>query len=397
MPEKSVVLDLGAYQNKFAISSSKDVRLIPNSISKAKNERRKVFIGDQLNDCKDFSGIYYVLPFQKGYLVNWDVQRQLFDFMYNSVSQDGSCSDSSLVITEPPFNFTSIKECLDEIMFEEYRFNSVYRTTPAQLGAWYRKKDNSENHFCCVVVDSGFSFTHIIPICNGKIIKKAVRRLDVGGKVLTNHLKDVISYRQLHVLDETYVMNQVKEDCCYVSNFFKDDMLTTQKRGSLNTIARDYVLPDYMNVKRGYIRPLDEMWTKYTGTEQLLRINNERFTIPEILFHPSDIGIQQMGIPEAIAEAISSCPVAMQPHLYMNVLLMGGNSALKGYKQRVFKDLRMIAPSDFDVNVIQPENPITFAAEGGMALSQHDTFSNFCVTKAEYEEHGRTICCQKFD
>ena len=30
-------------------------------------------------------------------------------------------------------------------------------------------------------------------------------------------------------------------------------------------------------------------------------MNNERFMVPEVLFNPSDIGLQQMGIPEAIA------------------------------------------------------------------------------------------------
>ena len=49
-------------------------------------------------------------------------------------------------------------------------------------------------------------------------------RMNIGGKVLTNHLKEVISYRQLHVMDETYVINQVKEDVCYVSNQFYKDM-----------------------------------------------------------------------------------------------------------------------------------------------------------------------------
>ena len=32
---------------------------------KAKNERRKQYIGSQIDDCKDLSGIFYVLPFQK--------------------------------------------------------------------------------------------------------------------------------------------------------------------------------------------------------------------------------------------------------------------------------------------------------------------------------------------
>ena len=31
------------------------------------------------------------------------------------------------------------------------------------------------------------------------------------------------------------------------------------------------------------------------GTEQVLTVNNERFMVPEALFHPSDIGMNQAG------------------------------------------------------------------------------------------------------
>jgi actin-related protein 6 len=32
---------------------------------KAKSERRRPFVGDQLEDCRDASGLFYILPFQK--------------------------------------------------------------------------------------------------------------------------------------------------------------------------------------------------------------------------------------------------------------------------------------------------------------------------------------------
>lgn len=47
---------------------------------------------------------------------------------------------------------------------------------------------------------------------------------------------------------------------------------------------------------------------KYKTGEQILRLANERFAVPEMLFHPSDIGIQEMGIPEAIVDSIQSLP-----------------------------------------------------------------------------------------
>ena len=37
-------------------------------------------------------------------------------------------------------------------------------------------------------------------------------------------------------------------------------------------------------------------------------MNNERFAVPEILFHPSDISIQEQGLSEAIVHVINNCP-----------------------------------------------------------------------------------------
>ena len=42
--------------------------------------------------------------------------------------------------------------------------------------------------------------------------------------------------------------------------------------------------------------------------------------------------------------------------------------------------------------------PVTHAWEGGAALSKTDVFvGKMCVTKAEYDEHGKNICREKFD
>ena len=38
---------------------------MPNAIMKAKSERRRPFIGEQVDECRDVSGLYYILPMQK--------------------------------------------------------------------------------------------------------------------------------------------------------------------------------------------------------------------------------------------------------------------------------------------------------------------------------------------
>ena len=57
----------------------------------------------------------------------------------------------------------------------------------------------------------------IIPFIDGKVILEAVKRVNVGGKLLTNLLKENISFRQVNVQDCTYLVNQIKEKFCYCS------------------------------------------------------------------------------------------------------------------------------------------------------------------------------------
>ena len=61
------------------------------------------------------------------------------------------------------------------------------------------------------------------------------------------------------MMDETYVINQLKEDTSFVSTDFNKDMKIAQKKGKDNTFLIDYVLPDFTTLRRGYIRPKDEV------------------------------------------------------------------------------------------------------------------------------------------
>ena len=367
---------------------------------RSKTERRRNFIGDQVEDCKDLSGLYYLLPYQKGYLVNWDIQRQLWDYVFGNDILKIRPQEFNLVVTEPIFNFPSIQDTLNEVFFEEYRFKSLLRAPAPTLSALNYTQSHRDT-LCCIVVDTGYSFTHIIPYYQGKIVPKGVLRIDVGGKLLTNHLKEIVSYRQLHVLDETYVMNQVKEEVCYVSQDFYGDMEIAKRRGAANSVIREYVLPDFSTKRKGFVREKISKSNSHTNQpseEQMLRLANERFTVPEILFHPSDIGINRMGIPEAISHCISLTPKEMHPHLYANIILTGGCALFPGFYERILSDVRKLASDDYTVNVFMPENPATFAWQGGHVIPDSRRRPNHMVpvTMAEYKEHGHSICQKRF-
>ncbi|KAK9500920.1 hypothetical protein O3M35_002083 [Rhynocoris fuscipes] len=393
MVEKAFILDNGAYTAKVEHSTVQEPKIIPNCIMKAKSERRRLFIADQVEECRDASGLFYLLPFQKGLLMNWDIQKTVWDYIFSKDCCRSNFTETPLIITEPYFNFCSIQEAVAEIFFEEYECQSLLRVTAGDLSDYHYRSVNP-NALCTLVIDCGYSFTHVAPYIRGKKQKNAIKRIEVGGKLLTNHLKEIISYRQLHVMEETYVMNQVKEDCCFVSMDIMSDMSKSKKKYPENDIVRDYILPDFTNLRRGYLHTLDK---PPVVEQQKLRMNNERFSVPEVLFHPSDIGINQMGLAEAIKYSIQQCPEESRSHLYKNIVVTGGSALFPGFKERLYKDVRADSPDDFEVNITLPENPITYAWHGGKLMSKDPEFYSFVVTKEEYEEEGPTICMERFD
>ena len=104
-------------------------------------------------------------------------------------------------------------------------------------------------------------------------------------------------------------MNACKEDSCYVTLNYENDMKQSQHEASINLrknpdfqfkISRDYVLPDFTTIRRGYLKNVSGRKpganNEDLSTEQSIRLNNERFSVPQVLFSPSDIGIQQLGM-----------------------------------------------------------------------------------------------------
>jgi actin-related protein 6 len=86
-------------------------------------------------------------------------------------------------------------------------------------------------------------------------------------------------------------------------------------------------------------------------------MNHERFMVPEALFHPSDLGIDQAGVHEAVWAAIQAAPprmckpargppcvcspswaplAAMQATLLQRVVLVGGNAHIPGMAARLY-------------------------------------------------------------
>jgi hypothetical protein len=60
-----------------------------------------------------------------------------------------------------------------------------------------------------------------------------------------------------------------------------------------NSIVHEYLLPDLSTNRKGRIRTPEDV---ISDTDQILIMNNERFTVPELIFHPDFIGVSTRGL-----------------------------------------------------------------------------------------------------
>ena len=279
--------------------------------------------------------------------------------------------------------------------------------------------------------------------------------MDVGGKALTNYLKELITHRQWNMMDDTALVNQIKEELCFCAQDYTAELRQCQKdsvpaariaafeRGQYPGMYREFVLPDYHKIMRGYVKPAptpatasvtvaaegakpakstptpsppdvagggeagdgdgdgdgdaaaskgkgkgkgkaakvakgrkggkrkgrkaadddmsDESGEDWSGDSdeddeddddvdiaaikaleaqaeaerQVLIMNNERIAVPEILFNPVDVGINELGVVGTALRAVASCPPYIRGMLLSNIIVTGGNTCLPGFVNRL--------------------------------------------------------------
>ncbi|XVF88351.1 hypothetical protein PTKIN_Ptkin19aG0043900 [Pterospermum kingtungense] len=423
-----VVLDNGGGLIKAGQGGERNPAVvIPNCLYRPLSSKKFIHPTTTLSSTnEDLTSAAIRRPIDRGYLINPDLQRDIWSHLFNSLLHVTPPS-SSLLLTEPLFSLPSIQRSTDELVFEDFGFNSLYVADSPSLVHLYeasRRPDGLISEAgCSLVVDCGFSFTHAAPVFQNCTLNYGVKRIDLGGKALTNYLKELVSYRSINVMDETFLMDDVKEKLCFVSLDVERDLQIARKHGQDNLFRCTYVLPDGVSHTKGYVKDPESAQRHLTltdgsvetkkETDQLevmekterkrvdltkneFDLTNERFLVPEMIFQPADLGMNEAGLAECIVRAVNSCHPYLHPVLYQSIILTGGSALFPQFVERLEKDLRPLVPEDYQVNITTQEDPILGVWRGGSLLASSPEFNSMCVTKAEYEELGSARCRKRF-
>ena len=289
--------------------------------SRSNKASKLLYAGKEAIESGEFLHLSH--PIEHGIVKHWGDMQYLLEDVFDSASPnyafqastDHATNDkrgTKVILTEAPMNPTKNREQLCQIMFEKVGFNSLHISTQAVLSLYARGMMSG------VVVDVGDGVTHIIPVYEGSILTHLAQRLDIAGRDVTEHLAKLLFVHgyPIDAQGEFSLLQHLKENYCYVaSDPSKESKLATE-----TTVL----------IKR-----------HVTSNGRCIRLGEERFQAPEILFQPEICkDTEAKGISDSVYNIINQANVDLRSEFYRSIVLSGGTTLLNGFGARISKDLK---------------------------------------------------------
>ncbi|KAF9456550.1 actin-related protein [Collybia nuda] len=310
-----------------------------------------VFIGRRAQEFRGLLKIRY--PMEHGIVTDWDDMERIWSWVY--AEELGTLSEEHpVLLTEAPLNPRSNRDVAAQIFFDTFNVPALFTSVQAVLSLY------SSGRTTGIVLDSGDGVTHAVPVFEGFSMPHAIRRVDVAGRDVTDHLQLLLrkSGHHLHTTAEREVVRTIKEKCCYVAlNPVKEEKDTLGR-------TEDFRLPD----------------------GNIVQLGPERFRAPEILFNPELIGQEYAGVHQVVVDSINRVDLDLRKSLFSNIVLSGGSTLCRGFGDRLLNEVKKLALKDIKIKIYAPPERKYSTWIGGSILAGLNTFKKMWVSAEEYQE-----------
>ncbi|GLJ30689.1 hypothetical protein SUGI_0607810 [Cryptomeria japonica] len=307
-------------------------------------------------------------PIVRGIVKNWDAMEDLLHYvLYTRIGWEIG-NEGQVLFADPILTPKAIREQLVQLMFETFNVNGFYATEQAVLSLY------AVGRISGCAVDVGHGKIDIAPVWEGAVQHNASKKFEVGGIDLTELFARELQKSNPQINIDLSIVEMLKETYAYTA---EDQGAYEEKQRTFHT--EKHTLPD----------------------GQVISLGKERYTVGEVLFQPSLLGIEEYGIVEQLIRCASCAPFENQRQLLENTVLCGGTATMSGFDDRFQKEAILASPSSIRPALVKPpeympENmPKSSAWMGGAILAKVVFPQNQHITKAEYDESGPSIVHRK--
>eukprot|EP00759_Apiculatamorpha_spiralis_P023134 PhF_6_TR27009/c0_g1_i1/m.39440/K18584/ACTR3, ARP3; actin-related protein 3 len=399
-----IVLDNGTGFTKMGYAGNYEPSYVfPTAYADQDSVNRKPGILDDLDfyigqEAIDRIGTHTVTyPMRHGIVEDWDKMERLWQHcIYKYLRCEPQ--EHGFLLTEPPLNPPENREYTAEIMFETFGVGKLYIAVQGVLALYASSQSSKaqklgfDNALTGTVIDAGDGVTHVVPIVDGYVINSAIRHIPLAGRDVTNMVLQKLRNREGSSIPPEEALRtaqMIKEKYCYVCKDLASEF------NAFDSDPSRFMRHTQTSQKSGKSFSFD--------------VGYEQFLGPEVFFHPEIFNSEfTKPLPDVVDETIMATPIDCRRSLFKNIALSGGTTTFKDFHKRLQKDLRGIVDAriarwredlidktkeiSIDVNVINHDLQRYAVWCGGSHLASGPQFQELAHTKAEYDEHGPSIC-----
>eukprot|EP00466_Bigelowiella_natans_P002370 jgi/Bigna1/56385/estExt_Genewise1Plus.C_970014 len=337
-------------------------------------ELKRIMVGDECAKYRHMLEVKY--PVSAGKILYWKGDysiEHIWDYAFNEKMKIDA-SEHRILLTEAPMNPKQNRVKMLEYMLEKYQFKGASVSMQAMLVLY------AQGLLTGVVLDSGDGVSHCVPVWEGLLVPRWIKRLDVAGRNVTERLIKLLQARghNFHRSADMDTVRQIKEKHCYVGYD-----LEIEKKLGLDTTAltRKYTLPDGRSITLG----------------------SERYQAPEVLFQPhlgDEKYAEQKGIHQMVYDMIMESDIDLRRDFFKHIVLSGGSTMYPGLPTRLEKEIRALylkntlkgnkqALGKWKMKVEDPPRRKHMVFIGGAVLAQiMKDDEKFWISKEEWAELG---------
>lgn len=362
---QTVIIDNGSGMIKYGFAGNENPRnAFPTTVGKLPSHANSdIYIG---NDAYSKAGVIILrYPIEHGIVKNWDDMEKIWHHTFEKELKIDP-AEHPVLITEAMRNPTSNREKMIQIFFETFNVPSFYIGPQAHLSLI------GSGRITGIVCDIGEGVTQIVPIYNHYIFNKAIMRANFGGRDLTDYLQKMLNKRDniFRTEGERLLVCEAKEKKTYVALDYEAEL---QRYESVVDLNEPFKLCD----------------------GKIITLSDERVRCPELLFKPYLNGFEYDGIDKMIFDSIMMSNIGARKDLFSNIILSGGCSMLKGFPERIEKEITNFAPLKSKIKVVAAPDRKDYVWIGGSILASLPTFQQMVIKHDEYNDVGPNIVHSK--